>query len=80
MALARSLHQGYASSGQTVYEARRGKVFQKNGIGFVTLNAGNPEDYQRLLQSLGENFPQQIIYAWDFRHDGEISSRQALTV
>ena len=33
----------------------------------------NPEDYQRLLQSLGEDFPQRIIYAWDFSHDAEIS-------
>ena len=33
----------------------------------------NPEDYQRLLQLLGEDFPQRIIYAWDFRHDAEIS-------
>jgi amino acid adenylation domain-containing protein len=60
-------------SGQTVHEARRDKVFQQNGIGSVTLNAVNPEDYERLLKSLGEDFPQRIIYAWDFSHDGEIS-------
>jgi malonyl CoA-acyl carrier protein transacylase len=58
-------------SGQTVHEARRGKAFQHNGTGSVTLNASSPEDYQRLLQSLGDNFPQRIIYAWDFSRDGE---------
>jgi acyl transferase domain-containing protein/acyl carrier protein/NAD(P)-dependent dehydrogenase (short-subunit alcohol dehydrogenase family) len=60
-------------SGQAVYEARRGKVFQQNGTGSVTLNAGNQEDYQRLLQALGDNFPQRIIYAWDFSRDTELS-------
>ena len=60
-------------SGQTVYEAQRDKTFQQNGAGSVTLNAANPEDYQRLLQSVGENLPQRIIYAWDFSHDAEIS-------
>jgi acyl transferase domain-containing protein/NAD(P)-dependent dehydrogenase (short-subunit alcohol dehydrogenase family)/acyl carrier protein len=59
--------------GQTVRVARRGTAFQQNGADTFTLNAGNPEDYQRLLQSLGEDFPQRIIYAWDFRHDGEFS-------
>jgi malonyl CoA-acyl carrier protein transacylase/NAD(P)-dependent dehydrogenase (short-subunit alcohol dehydrogenase family) len=60
-------------SGQTVHEARRGKAFQQNGAGSVTLDAGNPEDYQRLLQSLEEDFPQRIIHAWDFSRDGETS-------
>ena len=60
-------------SGQTVHEVRRDKVFHQNGTGSITLNAGNPEDYQRLLQSLGDNLPQRIIYAWDFSRDGELS-------
>jgi len=60
-------------SGQTVYEVRRGKVFEQNRTGSVTLNAANPEDYQRLLQSLEDNFPQRIIYAWDFSRDAELS-------
>ncbi|MBZ5494115.1 MAG: amino acid adenylation domain-containing protein [Acidobacteriia bacterium] len=60
-------------SGQKVYEARRGKVFQQNGADSITLNASNPEDYQRLLHSLVDNFPQRIIYAWDFSRDGAIS-------
>ena len=58
--------------GQTVREVRRGTAFQQGADSF-TLNARNPEDYQRLLQLQGEDFPQRIIYAWDFRHDGEIS-------
>jgi polyketide synthase PksJ len=60
--------------GQTVYEARRDKVFQQDGTGCVTLNAANPEDYERLLQSLGEDLPQRMIFAWDFSRDVEISS------
>jgi amino acid adenylation domain-containing protein len=60
-------------SGQIVYEARRDKVFQQNGADFITLNASNPEDYQRLLHSLGDNFSQRIIYAWDFSRDRETS-------
>jgi amino acid adenylation domain-containing protein len=60
-------------SGQTVHEARRGTAFQQNGADSFTLNPGNPEDYQRLLQSLDDNFPQRIIYAWDFSCDGETS-------
>jgi amino acid adenylation domain-containing protein len=59
--------------GQTVREVRRGTAFQQNGADSFTLNAGNSEDYQRLLQLLGEDFPQRIIYAWDSRHDAEIS-------
>jgi amino acid adenylation domain-containing protein len=58
-------------SGQTVHEARRGKAFQHNGTGSATLNASSPEDYHRLLQSLGDNFPQRIIYVWDFSRDSE---------
>ena len=60
-------------SGQPVREVRRGTAFQQNGVDSFTLNARNPEDYQRLLQLLEEDFPQRIIYAWDFSHDGEIS-------
>jgi malonyl CoA-acyl carrier protein transacylase len=60
-------------SGQTVCEVRQGTAFQQKGSDSFTLNAGNPEDYQQLLQSIGEHFPQRIIYAWDFRHDAEIS-------
>ncbi len=64
----------FRQSGQTVHEARRGKAFEQNGAESFTLDAGNAEDYQRLLQSLREGFPQRIIYAWDFRHDAETST------
>src|SRR4029077_15561857 len=58
-------------SGQPVYEARRGKVFQQNGADSFTLNAVRPEEYLQLLQSLGQGLPQRIIYAWDFSSEGE---------
>src|SRR5580765_2685685 len=36
-------------SGQPVHEARRGKAFQQDGADFFTLNATDPEEYQRLM-------------------------------
>jgi acyl transferase domain-containing protein/acyl carrier protein len=60
-------------SGQPVHEARRGKVFQKNGADSFTLNAADPEEYQRLMQLPGQDLPQHIIYAWDFSNDAGIS-------
>jgi amino acid adenylation domain-containing protein len=65
-------------SGQPVQEVWRGKTFQQNGAEPYTLNAVQPEEYQRLLQSLGNRFPQRIIYTWDFSGDSEIAASPRL--
>ncbi|HZU32988.1 MAG TPA: phosphopantetheine-binding protein, partial [Candidatus Angelobacter sp.] len=37
-----------------------------------------PAEYQRLLQSLEDHFPQRIIYAWDFSGDSETAASPRL--
>jgi amino acid adenylation domain-containing protein len=65
-------------SGQAVQEVRRGKAFQQDSAGPYMLNAVQPAEYQRLLQSLGDPLPQRIIYAWDFSGDSAIAAAPRL--
>jgi acyl transferase domain-containing protein/acyl carrier protein len=53
---------------------RRGEIFESDGDDAFTLRPGTLEDWEKLLASCADSFPERIVYLWNLEDGAEMAA------